>query len=146
MAQVTKLTATDDELLNLRSQGWKQTDIADAYGVSRGLPYHRFNKLGVTKNRPRYAEYLPWVVATEHNNHVIAVRLRWIAHREANRTAGLPDDDGMPAWALPMADTLIDALRSQDAVVTYDVMSEEGFKLVRATPAEKATGAIIREP
>ena len=123
--------------------GLSQAQIARQYEEDTGIRVSRaaigmaINRYGLSSNKPsfRYEDLLPWHLKPEHTMHTEARLLRL----EARRRRGLPLSETDLKWL----DSWLKEMREQNAVVTYNPDTEDGFFWVERTAEDND---IIRRP
>jgi hypothetical protein len=131
-------------LLELKRNGMTYVQIAKRYGVTENAVYLALLKVpGGTKPRPRYDEFIPWRVKSEHLHAVPATMLRCLAREAAGETLPQRRKTTLEGW--------LKRVREADVVVDYDPdqppnpasPKHGGFRYVKRRP-EDGTGFIRR--
>lgn len=90
--------------------------------VSRAAITLALMTYGLTKTRPRYKDYLPWRVRTDHIKAYPARMLRLMGRRDAGGELTDKEQALLEAWLLTLA--------NEDLIVAYDGEDETGFHYV----------------
>lgn len=131
-------------LLQLKAQKWTNRQIAERYGVTENAVYLALRSVpGATTKRPRYDEFIPWRVKSEHLWTVPANMLRLLA-----RQAG---GEELPQRRLTTLTGWLKKMDAEGLVVDYDPEQGPsnaspkygGFRYVRRQP-EDGEGYIRR--
>lgn len=128
-------------LVKAYEQGLTYQQMADKWfketriRVTAGTMASAASRAGIAGQRnPRYLDYLPWSMRSEHQNSPEARALRTAKRRRRGlRTS--PDQERA-------LDLFLDMLRARDAIVFYDPDTEQGWWLVerpKGTPAVDAS-------
>lgn len=123
-----RLLPDDDTLRRLhekRIDGRRIThvEIAEMYGVKPNAVYNRFRAMGLTHDRNRYKDLLPWTVATKHRHSYPAECLRLEGRRRRNVAEGRDPFDGFAQGKAGMLENFLAGLGPRGAgglVVNYD--------------------------
>jgi hypothetical protein len=101
------------ELLRLRDQeGQSYQQIADRYGVTKGAVHLSLRSAGETGRPKRYAEWIPWRVAAEHDKALAVTMLRLWARAQIGDSGDAAAQRRLDRWTA--------TLRERDLVVHYD--------------------------
>lgn len=92
-------------------------------------------EIGSAKPRPRYEDMLPWRVTKEHRMATDARLLRMEARRRRGEKLSHRDLTWLTHWR--------EELEAQNAVITYDPATEQGFWWV---PKQEGDDDLIRRP
>jgi len=92
--------------------------------VSRAAITLALMNYGLTKARPRYKEYLPWRVRTDHIKAYPARMLRLLGRRDAGGELTEKEADLLNSW--------LENLATEELIVAYDGDDETGFHYVDA--------------
>lgn len=114
------------------SRGLTQQQIVDTWHEDSGekvsrsaiaMAIERYD-LSSAHKRPSYPDMLPWIVATQHLQHIDARMLRLEGRRRAKGRLSTSEQRWLDQWK--------NELRRQGAVVHYERNSDEGFFWVPA--------------
>lgn len=120
-----KLLPDNQRLQSLRDEGMTYKQIAawieqkTGNKVSPATVGAALSRAGLTKERPRYENHLPWVVRKEHVSHYAARMLRLLGRRDSGLPLSEVDTQRLDAW--------LKMMKEAHAVVAYVPDSEEGF-------------------
>lgn len=131
------------ELRRYVEKGLTQQQIADAWEKESG---HRLSRSAIgmalarfdlqsARPRPRYEDTLPWVVVSEHRMAYDARMLRLEGRRRRGGKLSEKEKHLLTIWR--------EALDQENAVVTYDAATAEGFFW---TPRLPEDDDILRRP
>lgn len=108
------MSLSPDLVIWLMDHGYRQTDIAKEYGVSRQYIHKLAKNGGYISPISTVGENLPWVIDPAFNKNAVYIALRAYGHtRVAGRDAMEPD-------SVRRADTLIRRLEVFQQVIDYD--------------------------
>lgn len=115
------------------ASGHTLEQVAEMYGVGKSAVWKALRGAGLTEERPRYTETLPWVVSNAHAHAWEAFMLRELARHLRGEPLSKQRGDYLGPW--------LNELRRQNVVIDYN--HEEGFKRV---PRRKYERGFIRKP
>jgi len=111
-------------------RGMTHQEIADLVTEETGTKVGRsavsvaLHRYGLAKDAPRYKEYLPWRVKTEHVRAYPARMLRLMGRKAAGRDMTDVDAKLLENW--------LDMLNRENLIVAYDPDDEQGFHYIDA--------------
>lgn len=137
----------DQQLLKLLREGKTYAEIVEwchrnlgtypTTGAVANWVTHNRDRYDLGYRRPRYADYIPWMVQGRHETNKAVRMLRIAARLEAGQTEGLDEKD------LARFQSWREVLHEEDWVVGYDPSSEEGFFYYDREPGDLE---LIRPP
>jgi hypothetical protein len=121
-----RLAPTPAELKKYLDLGYTHKEIAKATGLPRGTISSAIQRAGLSQDKMRYSEEIPWRVREEHATHYAARMLRLLGRRRAGIELSQAQGKALDSW--------LRRLREMHAVVTYEPASEDGFYYVDGDP------------
>lgn len=141
-----KIVPTKEQMRGYLELGLSQAQIAAKYEedtgirVSRsaiGMAIARYDLKSATE-APRYQDLLPWRVKAEHKMDKHARLLRLEGRRREGKRLSEQELSWVQGW--------LEYLAEQDAVVTYNPRTKQGWWLVKRDPEVDDPKDIIRRP
>jgi len=138
-----RLVPPVSELRRYVEQGLTHQQIADKIAEQTGVTLSRstisaaLSRAGLTVQRERYRDELPWRARAEHLTQYPARMLRLLGRRNAGASLTFDESDRLDSW--------LEALNDRDIVVAY-VPDGDGFIYVDADEIhDKPNGIPIRK-
>lgn len=117
-----RLAPTPAELKKYLDLGMTHAEIAEMTGLSRGTISSAIQRAGLSLEKMRYKDEIPWRVAETHAQHYAARMLRILGRKRQGLKLTPAQDLALDSW--------LRKLRDMHAVVTYERDSEDGFYYV----------------
>jgi len=123
--------------------GMTHKQIAEKVSADTGVIVGRsavsvaLHRYGIAKDSPRYKEYLPWRVKTQHISAYPARMLRLMGRKATGKDMSDTDEKLLTNW--------LDMLSREDMIVAYDPDDEQGFHYIDSSFKDTDGSAPIRK-
>ncbi len=137
------LVPSKDVLTRWQREGLTQVQMVERHERETGVRVTRaaiasaMVRYGLSEEKPRYSETLPWKVKTDHLTEYPARMLRLLGRRQIGGELNASEDQRLDSW--------LAMLKRERAVVGYDPDSAEGFHYIDAALKDHRGKAPIRK-
>ena len=122
-------------LLALVNEGLSNTQIGARYGASGEAVRQQLKMHGIIRDHGRtmHGEYMPWRVRSNHQNHILAKRLRAYSKRQQGTPLTEDEEKLLDQWIEYMSGA---NPTGAPLAVHYDINDADGFWLELQVPGD----------